>query len=538
MLDRVAPSAARRLRDVWYTINGGRAETLGGLVHEQMHSLRQQLVVGQASHQEHLDAGLRPLQMGVAGLQAQQDAGLRQLQLGFAGLQAQQEAARTELDAFRTEMSRVTSRIEESGGTGAAFILQDSLRRLEAADRSAAPRIAVVSVLPPMETGIADYTLHTFEVSPVAVDVFAPFPDAGAYLAAAHRLRRPDGPLTIHALEALSFALATRRYRAVIWVMGNSAHHLPVLRLMRETRHLAPLAPHWVQLHDPMLFHLTQLYVGQIGRNLAPLLRAAAVADIPHADWAAVARGDVATLLDHPGLPARALFNDVPLRGVVLHSRAARDVLRRGWPEIEALEQRRLYLPVLDPFTQRTAPPESPLRIGSFGYPAASKGTDAILAAFRHLRGHRPEATLVIAGYNAARYAQEEKLCDEPGLELHDNPSMPRLHALMDSVDVAVQLRTHNSGESSGIIPQLLSRDVPTLTSAIGAFGEYGEAVRTIAPNVGTVELGVAILDEASQPARRRAARRAYVEQRGPGQFCAALLCDTATEAAPALLRD
>lgn len=509
LLDRLAPSVARRLRDVWYTLNGGRTEALGHSLHERMHGDRQQL-----------------------------DAALRQVQMGLAGLHARHDVARTELEAFRAELSHFTSRIEESGGAGASFILQDSLRRLEGTDRSAAPRIAVVSVLPPMETGIANYTLHTFEASPVAVDVFAPFPDAGAYLAAAHRLRRPDGPLTIHALETLSFALATRRYQAVIWVIGNSDHHLPVLHLLRETRHLAPLAPHWVQLHDPVLFNLARIYADQLGRNLAVLLRTALAQDVPQADWAAVANGDVATILGHHGLPARALFGDLPLRGVILHSRAAAKILRPDWPEMDALEQRRLYLPVLEPFRPRAAPAGSGLRIGSFGYPAQSKGTDAILAAFRHLRRHRPDATLVIAGYNAARYALEEKLCDEPGLEMHDNPAMPKLSALMDSVDVAVQLRTHNSGESSGIIPQLLSRDVPTLASTVGAFGEYGEAVRAVPSGFTPAELSAAILDEASRPARRQAARRAYVDQRRPEEFCAALLCDTSAEAAPALLRD
>jgi hypothetical protein len=98
----------------------------------------------------------------------------------------------------------------------------------------------------------------------------------------------------------------------------------------------------------------------------------------------------------------------------------------------------------------------------------------------------------------------------------------------MDGVDVAVQLRTYNSGESSGIVPQLLSRDVPTIVSAIGAFAEYGVAVREMASGIGVRELGAAILDEAAQPARRQTARRSYVETHRPGDFCAALLSDAA----------
>lgn len=499
LLERIAPSAARRLRSIWYTANGGRTETLAGILEQQMHG-----------HRQHLDQRL--------------DA-----------VPSLLEATHQRLDACRSDAARFSSRMEESGGAGAAFALQDSIRRLERAPRSGGARIALVSVLPPMQTGIADYSLRTFEASPVPVDVFAPFPDAGSYLAAVHRLPQPDGPLTIHALETLSYALATRRYDAVIWVLGNSGHHLPVLRLLREMRHLDPMETHWVQLHDPVLFNLVRLYADQLGTDPATLLRPAAVAAMPKADWRAVARANMGSIVDHMGLPARALFADLPLRGVILHSRAALELLVPDWPELARMEQRLLYLPVTERFMPRGAPPGGGLRIGTFGYPAPSKGTDKVLAAFRQLRRQRPDARLVLAGYHVARYAQEEGLGDEPGLELHDNPPMTMLAKLMDGVDLAIQMRTHNSGESSGIVPQLLSRDVPTIVTAIGAFAEYGEAVRGMPADAGVEELGAAILEEVAQPARRQAARRTYVETHQAGDFCAAVLCGTAT--VPALRR-
>ncbi len=544
LLERVAPSVARRLRDVWYTANGGRIETLAGILDQEMHGHRQhidqrlnqiQAYLGTNHHdlderlnriQAHLSTNHHDLDERLNQIQAHLSTNHHDLGQRLNELQAHLDATDRRLDTAQAAAARFNSRIEETGGTGAAFTVQDSLRRLEDAPRSSGPRIAVVSVLPPMQTGIAEYSLQTFEASPVPVDVFTPFPDAGAYMAAVHRLPRPGGPLAIHALETLSFALATRRYEAVIWALGNSAHHLPVLRLLRETRHLDPLAPHWVQLHDPALFHLTRLYADQIGVDPATLLRPAAVTAMPQADWPAVTRSDIRTIVGHIGLPARALFADLPLHGVILHSRAALDLLLPDWPELDRLQKRLLYLPVIDHFTPRIAPPGGGLRIGSFGYPSPYKGTDIILAAFRQLRRRRPEARLVLAGYNAARFSLDEGLGAEPGLEVYDNPPMKTLAELMDGVDVAVQLRTHNGGESSGIVPQLLSRDVPTLTSAIGAFREYGEAVRAMPVGCGPEALCAAILDEAAQPALRRAARRGYVETHSAADFCAALLND------------
>lgn len=150
-----------------------------------------------------------------------------------------------------------------------------------------------------------------------------------------------------------------------------------------------------------------------------------------------------------------------------------------------------------------------------------------MIEAFRRLRATRPEARLVIAGYNAGRYASVHGLCGEPGIEVHDNPPMARLTELMRGVDVALQLRMVDTGESSGVVPQLLSLDVPTVVTANGAFADYGEAVRTVARDCDAEALLAAALEEAAAPARRREARRGYVETHGPGDFCAALLAAT-----------
>lgn len=471
-------------------------------------------------------------------LEAQMHADRRHFDGRLNDVAAHLDATHRSFEAFRADATRFSDRVEKTGGAGASFILQDSLRRLEDASASMAPRIAVVSVLPPMETGIANYTLAAFEASDVPVDVFAPFPDAGAYLGAVHRLPRPGGPLTIHALETLSFALATRHYKAVVWVLGNSHHHLPVLRLLRDTRHLDPTVPNWVQLHDPVLLNLARLHAGQIGMDPATLLRPAAGPEIADANWDAVAHSDFRSIDAYGGLAARALLVDLPLDGLILHSRAAREVLLSGWPDLDRLRQRQLFLPALDPFVPRLHEPKAGLRIGSFGFlGGASKGIETILAAFRELRRSWPDATFVIAGYSAERYAQQHGLVGAPGVEIHDNPPLPALLALMDSVDVAVQLRMHNSGESSGIVPQLLSRDVPTLVSMIGAFAEYGEAVRGMPVGCGADELIPAILEEAQHPERRRSARRCYVETRRPADFCAALFDETRAVTQPEFQR-
>jgi glycosyltransferase involved in cell wall biosynthesis len=490
MIDAVAPNPMRRARAIWSNLNGVPLDTLGGILRQQMHG-----------HQDHFDGRINHA-----------EAMLEDVRLELCQwLELYQRLDR----ANRTVVHRTADH---------AFIVADSLARLDARVREARQPIAVVSVLPPLETGIANYTLRTFEASAVPVDVFAPLDGAAAYLAASRRLPSPSGPLAVFALEALSAALPMRNYAAVVWVLGNSNHHLPVIRLLRETRHLAPLAPTWVQLHDPVLFNLARFHAEEMDSDLASLLRAVVPNGIADADWAAVAEGDIQSIVTHTGLPARALLADVPLTGVIFHSRAARDLVLPDWPELAALEQRLLYLPVMEPFRPRSWRPGPAPRLGTFGYPAASKGTDLVMEAFRRLRTIHPGATLVIAGYNAALYATRNGLSGEPGVEVYDNPPMPKLVELMRGVDVALQLRTHNTGESSGVVPQLLSLDVPTVATAIGAFAEYDDAVRTVPIGCTAEHLLVATLEEAADPACRSEERRRYVETHRGRDFCAALL--------------
>jgi hypothetical protein len=487
-LNAIAPSLAMRMRNIWYTLNGGRFDTLAGVLEERMHA-----------HRAHFDGRISSIDDRISSIDDR-----------IIGL-----------ETLGARLLRLSIRTADTSG---AFMLPDTLARLEARAASPGRAIAVVSVLPPLQTGIANYTLRTYEASPLPVDIFSPLDSDAAYLAASRRLPQPGGPVAVFALEALPAALAMRDYAAVIWVLGNSHHHMPVIRLMREMRHLEPLAPTWVQLHDPVLFNLARLQAEANDSDLAAMLRPLVPEGIPGADWPAVALGDATSILSHPGLAVRALLAGVPLQGAILHSRAARDLILPDWPALAALQQRLLYLPVADDFRPRPWTPGNAPRLGSFGYPAAIKGTDLIVAAFRRLRETHPGATLVIAGYHAAPYAAAHGLEGEPGIELHDNPPMPRLVELMRGVDVALQLRTINTGESSGVVPQLLSLDVPTISTAIGAFAEYGEAVRDVPIGCSAEDLAAVALEEAADPARRSAARRHYVETHGPRDFCAALL--------------
>jgi hypothetical protein len=149
IFDAVSPAVGSRARDVWYTLNGGRA------AHE-------------AAVQEWRYSDLKEL--------------LRSL----------------------------------PKATDGSFAVHDSSNRLSRLGNSGGSALAVVSVVPPAKTGIANFTAKAFGAAEVPVDVFFPHNGNAEYLAATHRLGSPEQGTRFFSMEALDVGLALRGYRAVV----------------------------------------------------------------------------------------------------------------------------------------------------------------------------------------------------------------------------------------------------------------------------------------------------------------------------------
>jgi hypothetical protein len=127
---------------------------------------------------------------------------------------------------------------------------------------------------------------------------------------------------------------------------------------------------------------------------------------------------------------------------------------------------------------------------------------------------------LLIAGYDAGHYGSEMGLQKLPFVEFVDSPSDSLLLSLMQSTDVAVQLRLGNLGESSGVVPQLLASGVPVVVSAIGSFLEYGDAVRAVPPDTTAAQLAAILFEELAPGGERQQRMQKYVAAHKPEEFC------------------
>jgi glycosyltransferase involved in cell wall biosynthesis len=237
---------------------------------------------------------------------------------------------------------------------------------------------------------------------------------------------------------------------------------------------------------------------------------------------AAIEAGQFAPVLAHGIYGTAALLDLVPAAAVIVNSTVAQDLLRRDAPRFPGERIWQLYHPVFAAGGAQLARPDE-LTIGSFGLPSPSKLTERVVEAFREVRARRPGARLIIAGYQAGAYAAEHGLQGEANVSWLDSPSDEEFTRLMRTCHVAVQLRSANFGESSGVVPQLLAVGTPTIVSKLGAFTGFGDAVAYFDPGGSATALADLIMAEAGRGAERKAAMRRYVEAHPAERFCSDL---------------
>ena len=107
---------------------------------------------------------------------------------------------------------------------------------------------------------------------------------------------------------------------------------------------------------------------------------------------------------------------------------------------------------------------------------------------------------------------------------LDEPESTSDLLTLMRNVSVAVQLRKFSNGESSGIVPQLLSLDVPCIVSNIGSFVDFGKAVSNVDNDFTVEDLAEQIIAASRNRHKDSELRRAYVVNHSPKKCLSLLL--------------
>lgn len=370
-----------------------------------------------------------------------------------------------------------------------------------------AATLGFVSPLPPVRSGIADYSADLLRAlrSEVDLETYAP--------AEAHRA-------------------FTAGHAAVLAQVGNDPLHLPTLEALRAN---ARRVPALLVLHDYSLHHLfaaAYLDTGRVGDYARELERA-------HGE-----RGR--------RLGARALAGErVPVwdlapwdwpmslgvvgdaSAVLVHSRVVRGALLRERPDVPVFEVPHLVAPA--PVHARSEAraalglPDGRVVATTLGIVTPAKRIGKLLEGLALVPpGARP--LLVVGGAVAADdplLAQVRELGLGGDVRFTGYLSEDDFWRLARAADVAVNLRFPTVGETSGAVCRLAGSGLPVVVSDVGWFRELPDSFATKVPvGAGEAEAVAAVLGAlSSDPALRTArssAARAWGDARSGERIAAA----------------
>ena len=327
-------------------------------------------------------------------------------------------------------------------------------------------RIDYVSPLPPVRSGIADYSRDLLEVLAPLVDL---------------RLVRVPGQEVADELverwSPVDADLCGADGRLPVYQMGNNRYHAAVLRMALDK-------PGVVTLHDLILHHL--LVEDTLAEDDADAYCERLVADhgwigemtARARRWGEIGSAPLFELAAHRELVRKQ-------RGLLVHSAWAADLLLEAEPDL-AVRTVPMAMPLgdaADPAAGRAfrerhdLPLDRPL-LGSFGFQTPIKRTDVVIAAMA--RPELAEAHLVIAG-EASEAIDLEGRVRAAGVEgrVHITGFLD-YDEFLDAIgacDVCVNLRYPTAGETSASLLRVLAVGRPVVVSDYAQFSEFPDEV-------------------------------------------------------------
>jgi glycosyltransferase involved in cell wall biosynthesis len=365
-------------------------------------------------------------------------------------------------------------------------------------------RVAYFSPLPPMRTGIADYSA---ELLPYLARHFEPelFVDDGF---------RPDpeavGSFPVRGHRAFPALWEEGRYDAVVYQLGNNADfHARIYEMLLRY-------PGVVVLHESMLHHLIRGMTLARG-DLAGYVEAMRYSYGRTGQSLARRSLDTGIPLDVWSYPLFERAVDASL-GLIVHNRTTGDRVLAARPlaRVACVPHHLSLGDTPDPDPQTVAEirrslgiPADAFVVSSFGFITPAKRIEVTLRAFARLRREVPHAVLYLVGEVSPHYDLSGLLTPEvaPGVVPVGRTDLEPFLRYMAATDVAVNLRYPSAGETSGTLIRLLGLGKPVIVSNTGSFAEIpDDACAKVDLDESEEELLVAYLRRLAldEPLRRR----------------------------------
>jgi len=340
------------------------------------------------------------------------------------------------------------------------------------------PAVDYVSPLPPVRSGIADYSIDLLEeLAPLCDLRLVRLP--GQEVASEVRRR----------YEVVEPAALDPARRLPFYQLGNNVYHEGVRRFALD-------APGVATVHDLRLHHLlveATLASGDLDAYVAALGAEhgweGAAAAVP-TRWGAHGRARLFEMPAHGSLLLRQ-------RGLLVHSdwgrRFLEEELSQRAPGLSLPEIRRVPMPMPAPdqpsredaaaWRRRLGVPPGAVLLGSFGFQTPIKRTDVLL---RSLAEPGMEEMVVVVAGEAAPLFDLSALIRDLGVQdrvvvtgFLDEASFPTAIA---ACDLCLNLRYPSAGETSASLLRILALGRPAVVSDYGQFSELPDDVVVKAP--------------------------------------------------------
>ena len=367
-------------------------------------------------------------------------------------------------------------------------------------------RVAIVGALPPARTGIAARTRAHLQSPRWRSDFFDCNP--GPSTATQTALLPGNRVLPV---EVLRPVLDRDGHGTVVFVLGNSDHHVKAVEALMRTRGVSATR-RLAYLHEANLTELLRAWLGNDWERLP-------AAPPPHVPPGWMRRALAGTPAMATGL--RYLAEHGELDGVIVNSAACRDLVRAVLgPLADRWSIDVALLPVEPALSAATGTDstQAPLRVASFGLAAGGKGLDRVVEGVACLARSRP-TRLTIAGWNVARHCRRTGIGRRGDVDVVDAPDDGTLLEMMRGTDVAVQLRSVTHGESSGVVAQLLALGKQLVVNDEGSFAELPAELVTFVPVECTPEELARAIQTAAARRVEPARLQSILERLAPAAF-------------------
>lgn len=353
-------------------------------------------------------------------------------------------------------------------------------------------RVAMVTPVPPAESGIADYSWRLAHELAAFVDV--------DLVAEESEVQTEPGSPGITMITGAGLIERDRLlpYDDVIYVMGNSSHHAGAYDLMGRR-------PGSVMVHEARFTGFFEWY-GRNGGNEPDWFQW-----FLHDEYQGIepTRGKIGWLTwDEAADAGLYLLGPVIDRATRVLTTSAFTAnlsrLRRPGRASDIVDVGFGYLPP-EPAGVR---PEVRW-IATFGYQHEIKATDLIVEAFALLAVEDPALHLAIVGDVAVELVPLiEELIESAGLAdrvvMTSRIASAEYESWLRRADIAVQLRRATNGEVSAAVGDCLRFGLPTIVTALGPAMELPDDVAVkVADDVDATGLAAVIGDLAADPERR-----------------------------------